>query len=80
MVYLLKILGVTEVFQTLNWFDSVEAKFKVDQTKSESNRAGMPPELRKALKNQNNLYEDDNFEEELSIRRNENQRTESRLL
>jgi len=29
-VFLLKILGVTENFMALNWFDSVQAKYEVD--------------------------------------------------
>lgn len=39
------------------------------------------PELKKVMKtNTNNLYDDDNFEETLSIQRNENTLQETRLL
>jgi len=31
VVYLLKILGVAEQFNSLNWFDSVEDKLKADK-------------------------------------------------
>lgn len=37
-VFLMKILDVSEAFNTLNWFDSVQAKFTVDQTQAEAKR------------------------------------------
>ncbi len=78
VVFLLRILGVEEDFNSLNWFDSVEEKLRADAAKFDSKRSAAS--AKKALKNTNNLYEDDNFEEELSMRRNENQHKESRLL
>lgn len=72
VVFLLRILGVTDEFNSLNWFDSVEEKLKADSAKFESKRNKNAEMLKKVVKNNTNLYEDDNFEEELSIRRNDN--------
>lgn len=74
-VFLLRVLGVAEQFNNLNWFDSVQQKLSADSQNSEGKRkvAGQ--------KGKNtNMYEDDTIEEELSIKRNEATKREFLLL
>lgn len=79
IVFMLKILGVTDEFNSLNWFDSIELKLKADAEKFEKSRSKTKQTLDEN-KIKSNLYEDDNFEEELTIRRNYNELQEARLL
>jgi len=65
VVYLLKILGVTDEFSSLNWFESIATKLEKDKQISANKRAAYKGTA-------NNMYEDDNFEEELSIKRLDN--------
>lgn len=55
---------------------------KADAEKYEKSRSKAPPkeEGKGNNKYNSNLYEDDNFEEELTIRRNYNELQEARLL
>jgi len=40
VVYLLKVLGVTDNFNALNWFDSMEKRLSTEQKKNEEKRSG----------------------------------------
>jgi hypothetical protein len=76
-VFLLRILGVSEQFNSLNWFDSVQAKFAVDLKNAEDKRT------KKVDKNQGFEfidYENEAYEEEISIKRIENMRKEYNML
>jgi WASH complex subunit 7 len=75
-VFLLKILGVSDQFSTLNWFDSVQAKFTADKAEAEAKIKG-----KKAPGAYVDQYEDDQaFEEELSLKRIDVTRKEFQLL
>ena len=74
-VFLLRILGVSEQFNTLNWFDSVQQKLSTDQQNSEGKRKNAGQKGKGG-----NMYEDEAIEEELSIKRNEATKTEFSLL
>jgi len=58
---------VAEQFNSLNWFDSVEEKLQADKRVLEAKVKKVSPDIKKVMKNANNLYDDDNFEETLSI-------------
>ena len=77
VVYLLRILGVQNEFNTLNWFDSIEAKLKrdIEETKNKKKTVTYTGTTQ-------NAYDDtDNFEEEqLSIKDKENKLMEYNLL
>jgi hypothetical protein len=76
VVYLLRILGVQDEFSGLNWFDSVEAKLQKDRKVSEKKMAKKV----KDPKQKNTYDEDENFAEELSIRRIDAMSAEYQLL
>jgi len=77
VVYLLKVLGVTDNFNGLNWFDSMETKLATEQEKNEKRRAGATKD--KALQKAYGV--DETFEEEeLSIKRLKNLREEFKML
>ena len=77
IVYLLRILGVASEFNTLNWFDSIDAKLRkdVEETKNKKKVVTYTGTTQ-------NAYDDtDNFEEEqLSIKDKENKLMEYSLL
>lgn len=77
-VFLLRILGVSDQFNSLNWFDSVQAKLGIDLKAAEEKRT------KKADKKQQGFemidYENEAYEEEISIKRIENTRKEYNLL
>ena len=76
VVYLQRILGVQDEFNGLNWFDSVESKLQKDKKVSEKKMAKKNTDPK-----QKNAYdEDENFAEELSIRRIDNLSAEYQLL
>ena len=58
---------MAEQFNSLNWFDSVEEKLQADKRVLEAKVKKVSPDIKKVMKNANNLYDDDNFEETLSI-------------
>lgn len=73
---MLKILGVNEQFNSLNWFDSVATKLATDKAAAES-------KLKVKKSPGSNLYNDDEneaFEEELNIKRIEASQKEFSLL
>ena len=77
VVYLLKVLGVTDNFNGLNWFDSMEAKLASEQKKNEVRREG----AMKTKEMQKAYGVDETFEEEeLSIKRLANLRNEYKML
>ena len=63
----------------MNWFESVENKLNSDKANIEAKQKKVNPDLKK-LKNVNNLYDDDNFEEKLSAQNIDNTLQESKLL
>ena len=63
----------------MNWFESVENKLNSDKASIEAKQKKVNPDLKK-LKNVNNLYDDDNFEEKLSAQNIDNTLQESKLL
>jgi hypothetical protein len=66
IVYLLKVLGVTDNFNSLNWFDSMEERLAREQEKNEQRKAVQKSD--KALQKAYGV--DETFEEEeLSIKR-----------
>lgn len=66
IVYLLKVLGVTDNFNSLNWFDSMEERLAREQEKNEQRKAVHKSD--KALQKAYGV--DETFEEEeLSIKR-----------
>ena len=72
--FLLKILSVTEEFQSLNWFESQERKLNADIQKAKSKQALAKGDVR-------DIYTEDNEEEiELSVKRTETIKKEYRLL
>lgn len=77
-VFLLRILGVSDQFNSLNWFDSVQAKLGIDLKAAEEKRT------KKVDKKQQGFemidYENEAYEEEISIKRIENTRKEYNLL
>lgn len=77
VVYLLRILGVQGEFNSLNWFDSVEAKLKKDRKVSE---VKMAKKKVTEMASKSAYEEDENFAEELSIKRIENLSQEYQLL
>jgi len=77
VTFLLRILGVSEQFNGLNWFDSANAKFVIDQQNAEAKRKKKDP---KTASSQFEDYENEAFEEELSIKRIDNTRKEFQLL
>lgn len=79
-VFLLRILGVSEQFNTLNWFDSVSAKFMADQQGAETKRNKVASKVAGQKPSGFDDYEAEAFEEELSIKRIENTRKEFALL
>ena len=76
-MYLLKVLGVTDNFNSLNWFDSIEERLAREQTKNEKRKNAQQKD--KALQKAYGV--DETFEEEeLSIKRLETLRTEYKML
>lgn len=71
VAFFLRILNVSEEFDTLNWFDSIEMKLNKDREEAELRRGGRHRGTTTA-----SGFEDDNFEEELSLKRLESQRNE----
>lgn len=78
VAYLLKILNQTEQFNSLNWFKSMEHKYEKDK-KSTMQRINAPMAKTKTGV-ATSSYNEDNFEQELSIKRIENNQNEFKLL
>lgn len=64
IAYLLKILDQIDLFGSLNWFDSMNAKFNRDIKGAGGLGSHRPPKI--------GGFEDDNMEEELSTQRTQN--------
>ena len=67
VVFLLRILGVQDEFAGLNWFDSVDRKYRRD--KKESQKKMEKQKILSQNTKKSAFDEDENFAEELSIRR-----------
>ena len=77
VVYLLRILKISDEFASLNWFDSIEAKLRQDIKVTKSKKKAVQYQGT----TQNAYDETDNFEEEqLSIKDKENKLMEYSLL
>jgi hypothetical protein len=74
-VFLLKILGVSDDFNTLNWFDSISQKLTADLQAAEAKRNN-----KSKVKALDDFEDEEAFEEELSIKRIENSRREFSML
>jgi len=78
IVYLLRVLGVSENFNGLNWFESMETTLEEDQKKNEARRAGQ--EKQSANLNAQYGIKETFEEEELSIKRLKALRQEYKML
>ena len=80
VAFLLRILRIHDEFNSLNWFDSIEIKLNkdLDQAKKKQEKAAQMQKIR----NQDNIYkdEDDEVEEQQSVRKTESEKQEYALL
>lgn len=77
VAFLLRVLGIHEEFNSLNWFDSIEIKLKkdIEQAKQKQERVALMAQERKKA---HVAYGDDDdiAQEQLSVRQKENEMTE----
>ena len=80
VAFLLRILRIHDEFNSLNWFDSIEIKLNKDleMAKKKQEKAAQMQKIR----NQDNIYkdEDDEVEEQQSVRKTESEKQEYALL